>query len=441
MKKSVTILLAIWCLLALPARAYDSLTVMYQTNYQMDCYIPSQFTGCPNPNDRDTNFYACGPSNVTILILMHGGFFEYGSRVSMTPLARTFAAMENMIVLNIDYRKGWGYNPLNPCGGSNAALQVANYRVVQDAHAAINYFITHASDPQFDIANADRYTWNVFAGGYSAGGVTALNMHATQAEWDTDYPWISLQEGQITRTPGSFKYLGCFAIGGGAANMAYLKEGTYNVLFHGENDPIMPYTYGYPVNQACSTYTPVNGGFNIFQHIQSTGIANCKLYSNPGGHGAFASSLADAQFVANKFVSDISSACYWTSCGMIPGPPFWAGKNCPELIPGNFDVPFMPLPPGVRERAYLDYFCPLPPRLHAPSTAAVPANLPDYMNLAGTKMLRIFDTDGRLLYQGQALAYTQVTELINQRFANQLVIVEVSAEGTETRRFRYFGVE
>jgi hypothetical protein len=441
MKKQLAFFLVV-IFLSVQAWAYRTVTVTYQSGYSMDCYIPTNFVGCPAPNDTDPDFYPCGPSNATILILMHGGFFEYGSRSSMTPYALGFASLENMIVLNIDYRKGWGYNPSSPCSGSNLALQTASYRVIQDAHAAINYFINNAADPAIGIANPEKYAWNVFAGGYSAGGVTALNMHATQAELDAEIPLVTAAEGPVTRSPYSFKFLGCFAIGGGAANLNYLKEGTYNVLFHGENDPIMPYTYGFPVNASCSTYTPVHGGFNIYQHIDNNpGFANCKLYSKPGGHGAFASSQADVLFVVNKFVSSISEACYWTTCGMIPGPPFWAGKNCPELMPNSGDVPFMPLPLNVRERESLTYLCLVPARIAATQTTETPISLQDYMSLPGQKSFNVLGTDGRLLYNGQESNYSDLITLLNNRFPNLIVIVEVSAEGIETKRFKYLGVE
>ncbi|MGL5889641.1 MAG: hypothetical protein ACRC3B_07145, partial [Bacteroidia bacterium] len=292
------------------------------------------------------------------------------------------------------------------------------------------------------IENPDRYSWNVFAGGYSAGGVTALNMHATQAELDTEIPLVTAAEGPVTRTPGSFKFVGCFAIGGGAANMTYIKEGTYNVLFHGEDDPIMPFTFGYPVNLSCSTYTPVHGGSDIFQYIDNNpGLASCKLYSKPGGHGSFASSQADVLFVVNKFISSISEACYPTTCGMIPGPPFWAGKNCPELMPGSGDVPFMPIPHGIRESESFTYLCHIPARLAAAQTAEVPSTLQGVMNLQGQKSFNVIGVDGRLLYNGQAANYNELATLLNTRFNNLIVIVEVTAEGIETKRFKYFGVE
>jgi hypothetical protein len=440
-KRSILLLFAVIGL-SLQAIAYRTATVAYQSGYSMDCYIPNSFTGCPAPNDTDPDFYACGPSNATILILMHGGFFEFGNRSSMTPYALGFASLENMIVLNIDYRKGWGYNPASPCSGSNLALQTASYRVIQDANAAINYFINNAADPAIGIANPEKYTWNVFAGGYSAGGVTALNMHATQAELDNEIPLVTAAEGVVTRTPYTYKFLGCFAIGGGAANLTYIKEGTYNVLFHGENDPIMPYTFGYPVNQNCSTYTPVHGGFDIYQYIDNNpGFASCKLYSKAGGHGAFASSQADVLFVVNKFVSSISEACYWTSCGMIPGPPFWAGKNCPELMPNSGDVGFMSPPSGVRERESLTYLCLVPARLAASTEEKSPSTLQEYMNIPGQKTLTVFGVDGRKLYDGQSATYNELAVLLNTRFPNLIVIIELTAEGVEPKRFKYFGVE
>jgi hypothetical protein len=438
MKKRAIITVLLLALISVQAFAYRMVTVAYNGNYEMDCYIPSSFQGCPNPNDSDSLFFACGPSNATILVLMHGGFFEFGSRHSMTPYAVGFAQLENMIILNIDYRKGWGFNPSQPCNGNNTALQTAVYRVAQDANKAINYFITNCGQRTFGIANPEKYTWNVFGGGYSAGAVTAINLHATQAEWDTEIPLVTEQEGGVNHNPGLYTFQGCFSIGGGAANLTYIKSGTYNVFFHGQNDATMPYWYGYPVNPNCTNYTPTYGGGAIYHYIDSTGIANAKLYTKPGGHGAFASTQADVAFVVNKFISSISATCFLMSCGDAPGPPFYIGTNCPGLMPANWNVQSIPLPLSVTESISLNFNCPMPARLAHSNTDT---DLNTFLQSNQINQIAIYGMDGRLLLRNQFNMGEILDQYIDESMRNQMLVIEFTTNNGLVRRFKYISIK
>jgi len=103
-------------------------------------------------------------------MLIHGGTFLNGKKEDMAALCRQMAD-SGFVAITINYRLGWDYTTL---GGGCATLDVnglmlANYRAIQDAHAAM----------RFIAANADKYhvdkNW-LFVGGGSAGAITALNV-------------------------------------------------------------------------------------------------------------------------------------------------------------------------------------------------------------------------------------------------------------------------
>ncbi len=445
MKNKIVVTLVLLLGMTTLSYAYRMETVVYGNNNSMDCYIPSSFAGCRMPADTNPFFYQCGPSNVTIMILMHGGYFQFGSRSSMTPLAERFAQEENMIVLNIDYRKGWGYGPSNPCGNGNLALQQAAYRVVQDAYAAINYFIFNAGNAPFDISNPDRYRWNVFAGGYSAGAITALNMHATQAEFDIEAPILHQLEGAITKSPGTFKFMGSLSIGGGVTNMTYVKPGTYNVLYHGIGDPVVPFIYGTPISSNCSSIlSPMYGASSIYDYVSTNNIAQVKLYTKPGGHASFAASLADADFVVTHFISSVDAACYEQGCGMIPGPPFFTGINCPTLNPANADVTVGPLPNGVSEYVSLNFICPMYARMANPNAAEQPYTISDFRDSFKTQMpshVSIYSIDGRLLERLQVNDFETFQQLVHTNYRNQVLVIEVEQAEQKLAHFKYISIE
>jgi Carboxylesterase family len=442
MKNKIILALVMALICSVQAFAYRTVTLTYNNNLQMDCYIPTAFVGCPNPNDNDPFFYPCGPSNATILVLMHGGFFEFGSRGSMNPYAIGFAQREDMIILNIDYRLGWGYNPSNPCSGNDTNLSKAAYRVVQDVHAAVNYFIQHASDPNVGIANSDRYTWNVFAGGYSAGGVTGMNMHIDQTEWDTYAPYLRASEGPVTKNIGSFIFRGTLAIGGSIPNVAAIKPGTYNVFFHGQLDNVVPYNCGSPINPSCTAYSTTCGGGATFNYIAANNIANAKLYTRiGGGHGSFATTQADVNFVVSKFLSSIGATCFQTGCGTIPGPPFHAGVNCPGLVPQNQDAPVVPFMNGVTEQVSLNYICPMPVRMANPNSGTSTNSLHDFIQSKEVKSMNVYGVDGRLLETTTFTSDDQVMEQLNTRFPNQVLILELTTSEGEVQRFKFILVE
>ncbi|MGL4597372.1 MAG: alpha/beta hydrolase [Bacteroidia bacterium] len=445
MKNKIVFTLLLLISMAASSYAYRMETVTYGNGYQMDCYIPSSFRGCPSPQDTDQFFYQCGPSNVTIMVLMHGGFFQFGSRSSMTPLAQRFAQEENMIILNIDYRKGWGYGSGNPCGNGNLALQQAAYRVVQDAYAAVNYFIFNAADAPFDISNPDKYLWNVFAGGYSSGAITALNMHATQEEFDLEAPILHELEGAITKSPGAFKFMGSLSIGGGVTNMAYFKPGTYNVLYHGENDPIVPFVYGTPISSNCTNIlAPIYGDSSIYGYIAANNMAQVKLYTKSGGHESFAASLVDADFVVTHFISSVDAACYDEHCGMIPGPPFYTGENCPLLNPTNSDVTVGPLPNGINEYVSLNFMCLMYPRMANPNATEQPYTISDFRDSFKSQTpsnVSIYSIDGRLLERLQVKDFETFHQLVRTNYLNQVLVIEVERAEQKVEHFKYICIE
>jgi Carboxylesterase family len=431
--------------------------VSYQTvngtSYKMDCYIPNSFYGCPNPNSNDPNFYVCGPSNATIIVLMHGGFFEFGDKSEMINYAKAFASQENLIVLNIDYRLGWGFNQSSPCSGNPQSLISAGYKVLQDANSAINYFINNANNTAFQIDNPKRYTWNVFAGGFSSGAVTSLNLHALQSEIDTYYPGLSASEGAVNAQPGLYQFKGSLSIGGGMSHLDGLKEGTYNVFYHGDSDPIMPYNYGFPVNTACSNYEPTYGGRGIFDYITSECNTNgkkinAKLYTAMnGGHLSFYSKndMNIINFVVATFLDNIDQACIIGGCGTIPSGISDSGPDCEGVVPYsnqiNIAIPSTVIEEVMACSPCYYYAIANPEGGGGKRIAKIPEtetakNINAFIQLNTTKQMNIYSLDGIKLYSGK-ISNDEVFPKINEMENNHVLVVELIADGGKVQKFKY----
>ncbi len=119
------------------------------------------------PLDLDMDVY-CPNERVTrcdrpLLILIHGGAFYNDDKrlaVGFREMGHHFAS-RGYVVASINYRMG--FKPLA------ADVDRAGYRALQDAHAAVCYLIENAQEFGID-------TTKIFAAGCSAGAITALNL-------------------------------------------------------------------------------------------------------------------------------------------------------------------------------------------------------------------------------------------------------------------------
>jgi len=242
----------------------------------MDLYYPKDTTNRLRP----------------LLLLIHGGAFYNGDKkaVGYPEMGQHFAE-RGYVVASINYRLG--FLPLAD------DVDRAGYRALQDAHAAVCYLVENAEEFGID-------TTKIFAAGTSAGAITALNL----AFMDDDSRPESTREGGVNGMVSSkakklfnviddgISYVGslfdkdwgidvdvlCKKLGldsdlgpinsvagstdrpfqikavvnmwGAVHDLAMLKNSpsTSILSFHGDKDPIVPYSYGYPFDKVLDPY-------------------------------------------------------------------------------------------------------------------------------------------------------------------------------------------
>jgi acetyl esterase/lipase len=206
-----------------------------------------------------------------LVILAFGGAFLIGTKND----ADIQAACDSLahlgyVTASIQYRLG--LNPTNSSSGERAV-----YRSAQDYSAAVRYFKKFASTYRID-------TSAIFVGGASAGSFAA--MHMAYGE-DDERPASSYGSGGLFPSPD----LGCFDCSGNNYPYSHKVRGILNmwgalgyldwiepndppiVSFHGNMDPLVPYSQGYPFTVG-ATLPYVYGSEKITGRMQQLGIYN-----------------------------------------------------------------------------------------------------------------------------------------------------------------------
>lgn len=204
-----------------------------------------------------------------LVILAFGGAFVIGTKND----ADIQAACDSLshlgyVTVSIQYRLG--LNPTNAASGERAV-----YRSAQDYSAAVRYFKQYAAQYRIDT-NA------IFVGGASAGSFAA--MHMAFGEED-ERPASTYASGGLFPMPD----LGCFDCSGNTYNHSHRVRGILNmwgalgyldwiepgdppiVSFHGDMDPLVPYSQGYPFTVG-ATLPYVYGSAKIDERMGQLGI-------------------------------------------------------------------------------------------------------------------------------------------------------------------------
>lgn len=174
-----------------------------------------------------------------LLVLIHGGAFYNGDKQSIgyPEMGRHFAE-RGYVVASINYRLGFG-----PTADD---VDRAGFRGLQDAHAAVCYLLRHSKEYRIDPKL-------IFAAGTSAGAITALNLAFMR---DENRPDAVLEVGTIDAVSGDmeceFKVSAVSNMWGAVHDLSMLANSpeTSIISFHGDEDHVVPYAYGYPFDGA-----------------------------------------------------------------------------------------------------------------------------------------------------------------------------------------------
>ncbi|MBO4615108.1 MAG: alpha/beta hydrolase [Bacteroidales bacterium] len=200
-----------------------------------------------SPRDIDLKMDIYLPKNDTsklrpLLMLIHGGAFFNGDKASEAYVKwSTHFAKLGFVVASINYRMG--FMP------SADQIDCAGYRAAQDAHAAMRYLVHNAAKYRI---NTD---W-IFAGGTSAGAITALNlafMRNKNRPESTRGGLFKSDLGDIESVSPQYKenftIKAVANMWGAVHDINMISNAKTSVIsFHGDADNIVPYGYDHPFN-------------------------------------------------------------------------------------------------------------------------------------------------------------------------------------------------
>lgn len=213
-----------------------------------------------------------------LILLVHGGSFMAGSRADMNFFCMEYAR-RGFVAATISYRLGWGCDPnagiftCGICGPLAPNVTTAAYCAVQDAHAAMRYLVTNSADFGIDS------NW-IFAGGVSAGSITALGLTFTdQAEANTYFANSVALAGNIAESgndlTADFQIKGVVNDCGAVFNTNLIQQGDNIpvISFHDDLDCVVPYNTGNVLScLGCVAFPVVSGSAVINTRLNQLGI-------------------------------------------------------------------------------------------------------------------------------------------------------------------------
>ncbi|MEM1134464.1 MAG: alpha/beta hydrolase [Bacteroidota bacterium] len=241
------------------AQAFETLTYFQDDTLQLelDLFLPQNTS----------------QEKIPLVIFVHGGGFSGGKRAGGHNFAN-YLALKGYAVASITYT-------LYMKGRSFSCDAILSEKIKAIQLAANHLWLATG----FMLDNAEKYkidTSQIFIAGSSAGAETVF--HA--AFWD--YEVMNLYSKKL---PFSFKYAGLIS-GAGAImdiNMITKKNLIPVMMFHGNNDPLVP--YGTAAHHFCQPNTPgwlmLFGSYSVFNHVSELN-GDVRLLTYCGGGHEFA---------------------------------------------------------------------------------------------------------------------------------------------------------
>ncbi len=237
-----------------------------------------------------------------LILFIHGGSFNGGSKTSFHNLARLLAR-QGFVTVSINYRLGW----IIDFGRTDTSFNEDYYRAVQDSKAAIRFLVHNAAEYGID-------TSEIFLCGGSAGAITILtDAFYTQKIWDTYFPWLHKKLGATDSSTN--KLLEHYSIKGLVSMWGQIRDTTLItsqiakripiLLCHGTADRVVAYvksdTAHYP-----KLLNPAYGSYLIAQRYKHLGACYQLNTKINGGHGE--------DFSDNFLAEKIGSFCKSILC-------------------------------------------------------------------------------------------------------------------------------
>ena len=248
----------------------------------------------PNNDDFD---------NRPLIFFLFGGSFVSGSKSSSDIVALcTKYASRGYVAVAIDYRLSQHLLLFN-ANEENAYKAVM--KAIHDLKAAIRYF--NMNDELYDDYKIDVN--RIFAGGYSAGAVTAINA-AYLNEYDEipsflydDYDSFGGLEGSSGNQGYNSNFHGIVNLSGAVGNQQWIIEDDVPIVsMHGDQDDTVPYDANLVTLFGLNIV--VDGSYVIHQRMLELGnYSSLHTYENQG-HSPYTNMNFEADF-SSSFLYDI----------------------------------------------------------------------------------------------------------------------------------------
>jgi acetyl esterase/lipase len=237
-----------------------------------------------------------------MVMLIHGGTFLNGKKEDMAKLCKQMAD-SGFVAVTIDYRLGW--NVKSAIGGCKTldanSLVLANYRAMQDAHAAMRFLAANAAKYQIDTK------W-LFIGGGSAGAIMALNVaYANPKSTDEHVAYAMSTLGGIDTAGNTyttkFKLKGICDLWGALSDSTLITKRTAlpTIFFHGTADGTVPYDKGQYIPN-CDKVPVLYGSACLYRQTVAAGQVAVFNTSVGGKH-------SPAEFTTDVIASN--TACFF----------------------------------------------------------------------------------------------------------------------------------
>jgi acetyl esterase/lipase len=253
--------------------SYDStLNVQYGQNHTLNKVLQNLVMDIYEPSGDKI-------SKRPLFIFIHGGGFVSGSRKDTEILCRLFA-LRGFVAATNDYRL------IDIPVVDSLTVSEGMIQAVNDAKAAIRFFVE-------DAATVNRYkidTTNIFVGGGSAGGVTAL--HTAYLDPTDNIPtylsnYIATNGGWKGNSSNNTKHTtpikAVVNYSGALWRKAFISKGEPPLFCaHDKGDPLSPCNHG--LSQAFPFPLYMDGSCALQQEANKKGIYNDVFINNSNLH-------------------------------------------------------------------------------------------------------------------------------------------------------------
>ena len=245
-----------------------------------------------------------GVNERPLVLLIHGGGFVSGDKAMMHDICRGFAS-RGYVSATMSYRLYDG--PLPPFPDS-IALIGAVIDAVEDAHAAMRYFIDDAQND--DVYGIDPNM--IFLGGGSAGGITSVwAAYMDENDYIPDFmadhidPDFGLAGASNELTDISPEIKGVLNYSGAIYDVSWMDENDEPIFsVHDDGDPVVPYGTGF-ANPAGFPLISLQGPETIHAKAQELGVqSDVYIFEDSPGHVSYFQDLSSA--VANEVIDSSS---------------------------------------------------------------------------------------------------------------------------------------